>query len=70
MVVAGVTQGRIAWAAGGGSRGRGLHHGAAATPSSRPPVKGPPGANGAEVFLVVFISLERVTIKKLNDTNK
>lgn len=63
VAVAGVTRGQL-------GRGRGLHHGAAATPSPRPPVEGPAGADGAEVFLIVLVSLEREREKTKTDLHK
>lgn len=59
MVVADITQGHIMMGSSGAVRqAKDVHHAIEASPSPRPPVVSPVGADGTEVFLVTVVSLE------------
>lgn len=58
MAVADVTQGHILGRSGAVRQAKEVHRGVEASPSSRPPVVGPAGADGAEVLLVTVVTLE------------
>lgn len=56
MVVADVTQRHILRCSRAVRQAKEVHRGVVASPSSRPPVVGPAGADGAEVLLVTVVS--------------
>lgn len=58
VVVAHITQGHILGTGGAFGQAKDVCRGVKAPPSSRPPVVGPVGADGAEVFFITVVSLE------------
>lgn len=58
MTVADITQRHILGSGGAVRQAKDVHSGVKATPSSHPPVVGPVGANGTEVFFITFVSLK------------
>lgn len=58
VVVTHITQGHILGTGGAFGQAKDVRRGVEAPPSSRPPVVGPVGADGAEVFFITVVSLE------------
>lgn len=59
MAVADITQRHILGSGGAVRQAKDVHSGVKATPSSHPPVVGPVGANGTEIFFITFVSLKK-----------
>lgn len=73
MAVADITQRHIMGCGGAVRQAKDVHCGVKASPSTCPPVVGPAGADGTEVFFVTIISLQdgeiRHTDKSSNNLN-